>query len=336
MRTIARMTRYTRCGSPLEQSLEVAAAQAQHARVAHGDQRGEAGGAIQERELADDVAGAHRIQGQFVVGAGRLDHAEGAAHDDVQVVIGVPLAHQHVALPEVAYGHRRSERLALGRGQLCRELRSAQAFNDGGVGHGGLRSACGTADFRGCGGEAVVGGFPTSSRLSYRVVKAAQPRPWRPFRVISRRAGKPTRSPGNGPERTPDTRRLSDRPGAAVGESSLSAWPVARRMQPEAAARSHACLQRPVRLPQSRWCARDVPVSRPGYMRRALFSLASENALRRRIAAIDPGFFRPGVSAFPARPEEPRIDRLARCRPPAISRGPQYGATAPATGTAAW
>ena len=36
-----------------------------------------------------------------------------------------------------------------------------------------------------------------------------------------------------------------------------------------------------------------------GYMRRALFSLASENALRRRNAAIDPGFFRAGVSVFP-------------------------------------
>jgi hypothetical protein len=35
------------------------------------------------------------------------------------------------------------------------------------------------------------------------------------------------------------------------------------------------------------------------YVRRASFSLASENALRRRNAAIDPVFFRPRVSAFP-------------------------------------
>ena len=42
-----------------------------------------------------------------------------------------------------------------------------------------------------------------------------------------------------------------------------------------------------------------APNNRRGYMRRALFSLASENALRRRNAAIDPVFFRPGVSVFP-------------------------------------
>src|SRR6202521_3143770 len=114
---------------------ELLALEPEHPRGSDGDKRSVVSGSVEEAELTHEVAGAKRKKSHLLDRPRILDDAEGAADDDIQVIVGGSFRDQHIARLEIAKCQVIRQRTRLLLRKLGRQLRDTQCVDNGLVGH---------------------------------------------------------------------------------------------------------------------------------------------------------------------------------------------------------
>ena len=121
-------------GATLEPAQEVLVGQRGEGAVGDGGDGGRARTRVEERELAEHLAGAEDRQQVLAAVAGGAAQLHLAVEDDVELVAGVALVEEHVAAAQAVLAHRGAQR----RGGLVVEGAEERCLAEHVVVHGGL------------------------------------------------------------------------------------------------------------------------------------------------------------------------------------------------------
>ena len=98
------------CGRPSSQREQVVVGQRREGGVGDGGDRRGARAGVEERELAEHLAGAHDREQVLAAVGGRAAELHLALGDDVELVAGVALVEEDVATAQLGLGHRAAQR----------------------------------------------------------------------------------------------------------------------------------------------------------------------------------------------------------------------------------